>query len=1232
MPIALILLLVCLGTLYQSIGISAAPAPVSGMVGYWNFDESSGTSVFDNSGGNNTGTISGSGLTRVAGRVGTGALSFAGGNGKVTIPHTASLNLTSSFTLAAWLRPATLSSRQTALYKGSAGACSYWIQTVGNDPSSGMGLSSTCSSYREHIATTVNAQINTWYHVTAVFNNAANTFKIYVNGTQVYTATETRTPAATSEALIFGQSPYAGGNFERWNGHLDEVRIYNRALSVQEVADVYNDQGNQDIQAPSVPTNVSATPVSSTQINLSWTASTDTGSGVAGYRVYRNGTLIGETASGNYSNSGLQPQTTYSYRVSAYDQAGNESNQSTAVSATTPPPAGDGAPPTASITAPANNAVVKGSTVSVTASASDNVGVLGVQFLLDGANLGSEDSSPPYSMVWNTTAAADGAHQLRARARDAAGNVGLSNAITVSVDNVVPTGTISINNGAAYTQSRTTTLHLSVSDGGSSPTSMRFSNTGSSYSAAEPYATTRTWTLTTGNGVKTVYAQFRDSGNWSQGFTDTITYDSAAPAISNVNASGITATAVTINWGTSEPATSRVEYGLTTSYGQTTELDSQLLGSHSMSLGDLSAGTLYNYRVRSIDAAGNEAVGANNTFTTLQGPDTTPPAVSMTLPADAATVSGAVTVAATANDNGGIGGVQFYLDGDPYGAEDTSSPFQTSWNTAQSSNGNHTLWALARDMAGNATNSATITVTVANDLEAPSVPGNVNATAGSGFRIDLSWDASTDNVGVSSYRIYRDGSFLNSTSSTTFSDIGLTPLTTYSYTISAVDAAGNTSAQSVPDAATTLEASSPFAYPLKLSSDGRYITDQNSQPVFLNADSAWSLIVQLNQANADVYLANRQQKGYNTILVNLIDHQFATNAPANIFGHPPFLSPGDFNTPNNEYFAHADYVLTKAAELGIVVLLAPMYLGFDCGDQGWCREVQNSSLATMRAWGRFVGQRYRNFPNIIWLIGGDTDPSNYGVADKLREFVAGIRDYDTNHLMTAHNGPGQSASDVWPNESWLDLNNVYTYDHTYTKSLQEYNRSPFKPVFFLEGGYENSGSSTPLSLRTQAYNAVLSGAYLGHFFGNCPIWNFGVSSYFCTSTNWQGQLDSTGSITLAYVGKLFGSRQFYRLVPDQTHTVLTAGYQSGPNYAGTARTSDGSTVIAYIPTSRTVTINMTEIAGTSARGWWFDPRTGQAILIGDFPTTGSLNFTSPSSNDWVLVLDNAALNLAAPGN
>ncbi|VIO79406.1 Exoglucanase B [Bradyrhizobium ivorense] len=380
----------------------------------------------------------------------------------------------------------------------------------------------------------------------------------------------------------------------------------------------------------------------------------------------------------------------------------------TPLGGTTPPPS-DTTPPNVALTPPA--AIVSG-TVNLAATASDNVGVAGVKFLLEGnTQIGAEDTTSPYGVSWNTTTASNGIHSLTAQARDAATNVATSTAFTVTVDNQAPTGTVVINGNAAATNNTAVTLTLSASDAVTSVTQMRFSNNGTSYSAAEAFAPTKAWTLQNTVGTKTVYVQFRDAaGNWSAAATDTIILDKTAPTISGQTATNLTGTTAQVTWTTNEAATSRVEYGLTTSYGSSTTLDPALVTAHSVALTALAPNTTYNYRVRSIDAAGNEQIGSNGTFKTAAAPDTIP----------------------------------------------------------------------------------------------PSTPTGLTATAVSSTQINLSWNASTDNVAVTGYQIFRDGTQIGTSTTTSFSNTGLSPGTSYSYTVRAVDAAANPSGQSQPASTTTL--------------------------------------------------------------------------------------------------------------------------------------------------------------------------------------------------------------------------------------------------------------------------------------------------------------------------------------------------------------------------------------------------------------------------------------------
>jgi fibronectin type 3 domain-containing protein/N-acetylneuraminic acid mutarotase len=192
--------------------------------------------------------------------------------------------------------------------------------------------------------------------------------------------------------------------------------------------------GGTDTQTPSVPTGLTADSVSGNRVDLSWTASSDD-FGVAGYRVFRDGAQIGTPAGTSFSDTTVTPGHQYAYTVAAYDAAGHVSDQSAPLTVTTPAP--DTTAPTVSLTAPATGSTVS-ATITVRADAGDNVGVTGVQFLLDGQTLGAEDASDPYTASWDTTTAGNGSHTLAARARDAAGNQTTSAPVQVTVSNTDP--------------------------------------------------------------------------------------------------------------------------------------------------------------------------------------------------------------------------------------------------------------------------------------------------------------------------------------------------------------------------------------------------------------------------------------------------------------------------------------------------------------------------------------------------------------------------------------------------------------------------------------------------------------------------------------------------------------------------------------------------------------------------------------------------------------------------
>jgi hypothetical protein len=176
--------------------------------------------------------------------------------------------------------------------------------------------------------------------------------------------------------------------------------------------------------------------------------------------------------------------------------------------------------------------------------------------------------------------------------------------------------------------------------------------------------------------------------------------------------------------------------------------------------------------------------------------------------------------------------------------------------------------------------------------------------------------------------------------------------------------------------------------------------------------------------------------------------------------------------------------------------------------------------------------------------------------------------------------------------------------------LTEYDRPDFKPVFMVESNYEfehipNTDGGSPQNLRRQEYWTMLSGA-IGQVYGSAHTWRL--------EKGWETKLDTLGVMELSYMKNLFAPRRWYDLIPDRSHTVMTAGYNraaeyigrlsaylgnrgrllttlkkmtnlasvSGSTYAAAARTSDGSLVIVYMPSPRTVTVDMSKLSGLAS--------------------------------------------------
>jgi hypothetical protein len=425
---------------------------------------------------------------------------------------------------------------------------------------------------------------------------------------------------------------------------------------------------------------------------------------------------------------------------------------------------------------------------------------------------------------------------------------------------------------------------------------------------------------------------------------------------------------------------------------------------------------------------------------------------------------------------------------------------------------------------------------------------------------------------------------------------------------------------------------------LQLSPTRKYLVNKiTGKPVFLTGEDAWNLSDQVSNSDVRAYLADRAARGFNAIWVGATASTYENNAPDNFFGQAPF-SGSAFTNENPLFWSHVDYVIQQAADFGITVFLDPAFVGIDSG-AGYLTAYENSSCSTLTAYGNFLGSRYAKYPNIVWALGGDWWNVKLVSAAKMDCLASAIRADDADHLMTAETRRGSSTLDVWKNSTRMSINWVYVWpSDVVSLCSSNFSRGGALPTLNGEDYYEGEHSMTALHVRAEGYWGILGGCTAGRLFGNNPIWCFSSTasvdgSVQCNRTpTWQASLNSAGSRAQEYLGRLMRSREFWKMVPDMSHAVLTGGYGSGRMLAVAACTSDGETCIVYDPVGnrQDPQIAMSHFSG-KVRGWWFNPSTEAATNLGTFANSGMRTFTPPDGNDWVLVLDIASAKLPAPG-
>lgn len=278
----------------------------------------------------------------------------------------------------------------------------------------------------------------------------------------------------------------------------------------------------------------------------------------------------------------------------------------------------------------------------------------------------------------------------------------------------------------------------------------------------------------------------------------------------------------------------------------------------------------------------------------------------------------------------------------------------------------------------------------------------------------------------------------------------------------------------------TLLLANSFAQPFPLKIKGHYLIYANDKPFLYHADTGWRLPWKLSRQEIADYIADRKQKGFTAIQIQILPHRLNQT---NTNGHNPFLRPGDLTKPNEAYFSHVEWIVKLAHQKGLALLVAPLWASR--WEQDWHKVFTVTNAA---AYSQYLANKFKQYPNIIWVHGGDDDA--LPLHDAIRLLAKTMKQIAPQQLHTFH-GSGKSSSVFFHGEDWLDLNTAYSYKHQglADQILADYFKNPAKPVIMAESHYDdNDNQMGGYRMRQQAYLSMLSGA-AGHAYGHGNLWD-----------------------------------------------------------------------------------------------------------------------------------------------
>ncbi len=409
---------------------------------------------------------------------------------------------------------------------------------------------------------------------------------------------------------------------------------------------------------------------------------------------------------------------------------------------------------------------------------------------------------------------------------------------------------------------------------------------------------------------------------------------------------------------------------------------------------------------------------------------------------------------------------------------------------------------------------------------------------------------------------------------------------------------------------------------LQVSENGHFLEFENGEPFFWLGETAWLMTSRLQREEIDFFLNDRQKKGYNVVQASVFHYmpQF------NVYGECATPYGFDFKKIDREgyygYWNHVDYAIDAAAERG-------MYVAIVCCWGSIIVRGGHMTVADARKYGKFLGERYKDKPNIIWVIGGDVEPDRMpGNMEVWNALATSIKAVDKNHLMTYHPGGRESSADKLNDAEWLDFNMFQSghrrygqnfgqmYNYPIEQNTEEdnwryvekaYQMTPVKPILDGEPSYEGApkGLRSPdegywqaEEVRRYAYWSVFAGSF-GHTYGDNSVMQFYIPSIvpsFYPLLPWYEAINEPASGQMQYLKKLMCCFPFTHGQPDQS--LIAA--PNGEKYDRLIATRGEDYALVYDYTNREITIDLDKISGDHKHVFWYIPENGQLQYLGQY--------------------------------